>query len=350
MNPNFSAYLDVVRFLAALLVFLGHAAGKNWTGGFLWQLGAYGQTAVIIFFVLSGFVIRHVVCVKEKTWQVFTASRVSRLWSVVIPALLVTFVIDTIGVKVAPDLYIGKPWFAGDHLWLRYTASLLLVHQAWGADLYPGINIPFWSLSFEFFYYILFGVLIYLSAYPRYFVFAAVALLAGPLIVAMFPIWWLGVLIYDHKERFAVPRYPALIMAAGGLLVLGLRRPGAGSASATWRHLAGTSSPPLRLHQRPGLQHSFDWHIFIVPARGHPGAAHAQADYGGCCPDISAIPHASAHHAIFQLRGPCGRSKLATPRSRHIRHFAMCCLADSPYRMAAPSHRESVAQPDIHTA
>ncbi|MDB5816040.1 MAG: putative acyltransferase [Rhodocyclales bacterium] len=220
MNPNFSAYLDVVRFLAAMIVFLGHAAGKNWTGGFLWQLGAYGQTAVIIFFVLSGFVIRHVVSVKEKSWQVYTASRVSRLWSVVIPALLVTFVIDTIGVKVAPELYVGKPWFAGDHLWLRYSASLLLVHQVWGADLYPGINIPFWSLSFEFFYYILFGILLYLASYPRYFAFAIVALLAGPLIVAMFPIWWLGVLIYDHKERLVVPKYWALFMAAGGLLLL----------------------------------------------------------------------------------------------------------------------------------
>lgn len=220
MNPNFSAYLDVVRFLAAIIVFLGHAAGKNWTGGFLWQLGAYGQTAVIVFFVLSGFVIRHVVCVKEKSWQDFTTSRVARLWSVVVPALLVTFVIDTIGVKVAPELYVGKPWFAGDHLWLRYSASLLLVHQVWGADLYPGINIPFWSLSFEFFYYILFGVLLYLASYARYVAFALVALLAGPLIVAMFPIWWLGVLIYDYKERLVVPKYLALVMSVGGLLLL----------------------------------------------------------------------------------------------------------------------------------
>jgi hypothetical protein len=31
MPSNFSAYLDLVRFLAAMVVFLGHASGIPWT-------------------------------------------------------------------------------------------------------------------------------------------------------------------------------------------------------------------------------------------------------------------------------------------------------------------------------
>ena len=55
MTKALSLYLDALRFGAAFTVFLSHYGKFN--GGLFWQIQPYGVTAVIVFFVLSGFVI-----------------------------------------------------------------------------------------------------------------------------------------------------------------------------------------------------------------------------------------------------------------------------------------------------
>ncbi len=52
MNKQFSIYLDLIRFLAASVVFLSHAPG--FSGGWLWQLGGLGHEAVVIFLFYPG--------------------------------------------------------------------------------------------------------------------------------------------------------------------------------------------------------------------------------------------------------------------------------------------------------
>lgn len=79
MPLNFSIYLDLVYFLAAMVVFLGHASGMQLTAGFPWELGPYGDTRVVVFSVLSGFVIAYVTDVKERTWQLYSTSRVAHV-------------------------------------------------------------------------------------------------------------------------------------------------------------------------------------------------------------------------------------------------------------------------------
>ena len=220
MPLNFSSYLDVVRFLAAMVVFLGHASGIHWTAGLLWQLGDYGDTCVVVFFVLSGFVIAYVTDVKERSWEVYLNSRAARLWSVVLPALALTFVIDALGVRVAPALYLGQPWFAGDHLPLRYIASLLMLQDVWHLELVPGINAPFWSLSYEAIYYLVFGVLFFSKRPVRWLWVALLLVLSGPVIAALFPIWGLGFVAYRFCKKRTLPKAWCWLLAIGGLSLL----------------------------------------------------------------------------------------------------------------------------------
>jgi len=220
MQPKFSAYLDIVRFLAALTVFLGHAAGSYWTQGFLWQLGAYGDTCVVVFFVLSGFVIAWVADNKEGNWWTYGANRIARLWSVVIPALVLTCVIDYVGVRMAPALYIGQPWFNGDNLALRYLASLFLVHEAWHINYAPGINQPFWSLGYEAFYYLAFGLLAFYKGRMKYLLLAVLFVLGGPLMLALFPVWLTGVLAYRVSRTWSLPAFAACVIFIGSSLLL----------------------------------------------------------------------------------------------------------------------------------
>lgn len=197
----FSIYLDIVRFAAALIVFIGHASGTKWTGGFLWQAGAYADTCVVVFFVLSGFVIGYVTETKENTWKPYAASRISRIWSVAIPALVLTFVVDLFGVQIAPELYINQPWYAGDMALLRYIMSFFMLHEAWHLKLVPGINAPFWSLSFEAFFYLAFAIFFYSKTWKKWLIVALVMTAAGPLIASLFPIWLLGYLAYRQTRK-----------------------------------------------------------------------------------------------------------------------------------------------------
>ena len=57
MTNALSLYLDALRFGAAFVVFVSHYVAERYTGGLFWQSMPYGRTAVLVFFVLSGFVI-----------------------------------------------------------------------------------------------------------------------------------------------------------------------------------------------------------------------------------------------------------------------------------------------------
>jgi peptidoglycan/LPS O-acetylase OafA/YrhL len=100
-----SLYLDVWRLLAAMTVFVGHVSGKRLTGGFLWQFGPYMGQAVTVFFVLSGFVVSYATARQAGTARSYALSRLARVYSVALPALILTFALDAIGRSVRPDLY-----------------------------------------------------------------------------------------------------------------------------------------------------------------------------------------------------------------------------------------------------
>ncbi len=203
MNRLTSLYLDVVRLTAAMIVFLGHSSGQAFTGGLFWQLGTYLQTAVIMFFVLSGYVIAFVTDTKEKKLSDYSIARISRLLSVVIPALFITAICDYIGLQIDPSFYIDGPWgYPEGNQVLNYILSFFLIQNLHGLALNPGINGPFWSLSFEFAYYFIFAAALFLTGIKRFAIIVLALLISGPAIVALFPIWLMGYFLYFlHKSN-----------------------------------------------------------------------------------------------------------------------------------------------------
>jgi peptidoglycan/LPS O-acetylase OafA/YrhL len=87
MKHATSLYLDAVRFCASVIVFLAHVAIFR---GSFWQFGSFAFVAVMIFFVLSGYVIAHVIKVREHTLEDYVSSRFGRLYSVVLPAIIIS--------------------------------------------------------------------------------------------------------------------------------------------------------------------------------------------------------------------------------------------------------------------
>ena len=107
MKKGTSLYLDLVRFSAALAVFAVHLqvhAGSRFSPFWRFHLNYISQTAITVFFVLSGYVIAHVLATREKTLLDYTASRFGRLYSVVLPALILTAACNYLITLKYPDL------------------------------------------------------------------------------------------------------------------------------------------------------------------------------------------------------------------------------------------------------
>jgi len=209
MNKTMSIYLDLMRFLAAFIVFIAHANHDRFTGGLpvLWRFSNLGSDAVIAFFVLSGFVIAHVANGKEKTPDDFFISRFARLYSVVLPALILTIILDAIGSQFAHhELFESWGYTAEDPV-ARTLANLFFVNQLWFLDVRAFSNLPFWSIGYEFWYYVLFAVSFYFQGLSRNLWLILISALVGPKILLLLPVWWMGVLVYKITSEKLVSEW-----------------------------------------------------------------------------------------------------------------------------------------------
>ena len=210
MNRETSLYLDLVRISAALVVFFGHVSGQRLTGGLLWQFGPFMDDAVVVFFVLSGFVIAHVVSLREVDVHQYAIARAARMYSVALPALLTTFVLDEIGKYLSPDLYSASWGYIDVNGIWRFLSGAFFVNQLWYFNISIGSILPYWSLGFEVWYYALFGVLYFSTPKMRWPLFLALSFLAGPRILFLFPLWLSGFISY----RLIVSKPPGKILSA----------------------------------------------------------------------------------------------------------------------------------------
>jgi len=207
MKRGTSLYLDLVRFGAAFVVFLEHfrehtrnSFAAFWRSHpFLYvHLDPYSETAVFVFFVLSGYVIAHVLATRENTVAKFSASRFARLYSVAVPALLlaaVTNYAESLRYPTAFESYDNIPAI------IRYAGTGLFINNFWlWPDLAPA-NVPFWSLTFEACYYVGIATFVFAKGYGRLVGLIVLSLMAGPTMVLLAPTWLAGYGAYHFSKR-----------------------------------------------------------------------------------------------------------------------------------------------------
>ena len=212
-----SLYLELFRTIAASAVFFLHISTKDFTGGVLWQLGIFGQDAVMAFFILSGFVVAFSADHKHPTFSDFMIARLARLWSVALPAIILTLILDQL-VRHLFDQSIPsniRPPFSI----LEVVTSTFFMNQIWFIKLVPGTNLPFWSLSYEFFYYVAFAAAYYFRGRTRFAALVTVVAVAGPKILILAPIWLLGVVAY-HLGKKQFPQVIGWTLWLGSWLLL----------------------------------------------------------------------------------------------------------------------------------
>jgi len=194
------------------------------------------RIAVIVFFVLSGFLVGGSVMRTMSrgtfSWKRYLFQRMTRLWIVLIPALLLGAALDGCGLHIlhSPlDIYRSGPYVA-PVIAGRFTFSAFLGSAFFLQEIVTpvfGTNGPLWSLSYEFWYYIFFPLLvIVLSSSKRNRVRVLSGLLLLVLVVlcgwkigAYFFIWLLGALIALLPLRLP-SRLRGISMGAAALLLL----------------------------------------------------------------------------------------------------------------------------------
>jgi peptidoglycan/LPS O-acetylase OafA/YrhL len=81
------------------------------------------------------------------------------------------------------------------------TANATFLNQFWNFSIYPGTNGPFWSLSFEFWYYAIFAAGVYFRGARRIVCLLGLVLIAGPKILVGLPVWLLGAGVYQALRQ-----------------------------------------------------------------------------------------------------------------------------------------------------
>ncbi|MDO8368160.1 MAG: acyltransferase [Saprospiraceae bacterium] len=161
-----SIILDLIRGVSAQVVVIGH--GISFFGifkflhepNFPWMQ----EIAVLIFFLLSGFLITYST-VKKKLNDVnygfnhFFIDRFSRIYGAFIPAIFFVLTIDLISINITPESYNFESAFN-----LKTFIGNLFMFQDYPIFSFLAINVtsfgsarPFWTLAIEWWIYLWFG-------------------------------------------------------------------------------------------------------------------------------------------------------------------------------------------------
>ncbi len=249
-------WLDFIRGTCAILVCAGHLRNVVITDyaslthtsalqkAFFFATGL-GHQAVMVFFVLSGFFVGGAVLKYRISFDPlrYAVARLTRLWIVLIPALLVTAAVDGALAARLPGVLSGSYrtlWNSGPGLDAPYSTSVqtfianLLFLQTVLAPVF-GTNGPLWSLSNEFWYYVLFPVVLLAVQGVRcsgsLSIGARLALgLAALIIVALLPVeiglgfivWCMGLIAFASFGRLSKVRALAALCVGACLFAAAL--------------------------------------------------------------------------------------------------------------------------------
>lgn len=209
LDPQLSATLDLLRWLAALVVLLSHvwplllpALPLPWPG----------HAAVVLFFVLSGFLIAHAADRPGLTLAAFGAHRAIRIGSVAYPAIVLAIAIAPVagGERVVDG---GPMLWSPAAFWQAVTVNLVFLGQSWQSPVSPPYISPYWSLCYEVWYYAIFACW-HWGARRRWLAVALCAAVAGPRILLLMPVWLCGVLAYRWRGRLSLASARALAPAS----------------------------------------------------------------------------------------------------------------------------------------
>lgn len=218
--------LEGIRGFAAVYVVLHHL--RPIEGHVLDVFFRFGQEAVIVFMLMSGFVIEFSTrsASTPLTFRSYFIRRFRRIYPIFLMSLLLTWAVQ----RLIPD---GAPFYSEQLL-----GNILMLQD--GATLKPGSivntfsgNSPLWSLSYEWWFYMMYFPLLSLGSEQRQRRAVAAITVAGAAMFVAYPhfvfrvlmnfsIWWMGVEMARSFARNGRVEFRDMLptFALGGVLSL----------------------------------------------------------------------------------------------------------------------------------
>lgn len=223
LNHNLHHTLDLIRGLAVLLVFFSHL--ENFKIFVIWPLSyqpigtSIGGLGVDLFFLLSGYLIwasaRQTLNQQQGVLR-YAINRITRIYPL--------YLVCIITIVFTADYFIG---FKKPEISFEVIARHLLFLQSFEPNVSYKLNGPFWSLTYEFLFYLLVPVLYFLR--PSYWMLllsivltqASAILFTG---VHGFVHYWclfaIGILIQQSQKTLASGIGFALLAVLLGLIFI----------------------------------------------------------------------------------------------------------------------------------
>lgn len=251
LNPHQSTFLDFLRIAAASAVCFHHYSSLQ-PG--VQAFPNVGQEAVIVFFVLSGFIIMLTTTEGRGSVGDYSIKRASRIYSTLVPCLLLEVAFCVAARTIDPSAVQSFPWL-DDVSASNALLAVTFINTTPLGDAAGFGGMPIWSLTWEVWYYVVFA----LVAVAQRRVLAGIVLLAVVLFLGLEPFLWMPSWIFGSLAATAFLRGRAgrgnarrrgTLFAAGGVLALlvawssGLRS----ALSVPASRLAGVGSEYLFPH------------------------------------------------------------------------------------------------------
>lgn len=213
ITPTLSAALNFLRFMAALIVVIAHMNMLEYSN-FGMEIGKYGHTMVVLFFVISGYIIGRTTIDQNPDAKKYLLNRASRIYIVAIPSFALCF---GAGLLI-PGINDTAPSTSPPHQIILLLKSIFFLNQSWGSFENPPLNPPFWSLCYEVWYYIIFAAVHYPKNKKSKFILGGLAcMIAGPAVLALMPAWLCGLALVHIKPDYI--KKPYLVISTAAMLI-----------------------------------------------------------------------------------------------------------------------------------
>ena len=186
MNQRFLV-LDSFRGIAAICVVIFHMH----IIGSITELNFFRGSSLFVefFFVLSGFVLAHTYGFKDISFKRFIISRTFRLYPLHLFMFFMFFLLQIVQlIFVKYGMVFNKVPFEGHYAFKEIIPNLLFM-QSWLPGFLPtSWNQPAWSLSVEYYMYIIFFFTLFIKSNFKYIVWFLFSLISFYMIINSFGI------------------------------------------------------------------------------------------------------------------------------------------------------------------
>ena len=201
-------WLDALRAFPIIFVVLGHAFPVLLTGGaddslasrVAGHVARTGGAAAVVLIVLSGYIVGGIVIRAGRStdaWRfdLYALHRLTRLWNVLLPALVLGYIVDRGGIAIfgTAGIYGGKTSAAVFYPAERFlTGTMFMSNALFGGSIKSpafGTNGALWTVNYEFWFYFMGAALLFAVFHWRHNSLARTATL---LAIAVALAAWVG--------------------------------------------------------------------------------------------------------------------------------------------------------------